>query len=359
MRRALLLLTVFSSVALAQKNPDLEKAQQLLAQKRYPDALKALEAAEKKGGLDRDSFLTLLETKGLALASTNKLEAAELAFRAVLGVDPRRELSGKYAGAVNKPIDAAKAWLKENGPISIVALDPGTSAGRVKQVSLAVKNDPQNVVKAVKFYVKMDGGSWKPSDAALVNGAASLDTDADAVEWWAELQDATKNQVAFLGSALKPIRNTAPAPVAAAPAPAPEKKPEPVAAAAEPTPAPAPKAEAAVTTMATPSVSGTRIAGYALLGAGVIALGVGTYFGITANSEAAAIRMANVPGANAQELFARDQARIQSATLANVFIISGAAVAAGGAVLWFLGAPDAPVAVVPMGPTGLAVTGRF
>lgn len=357
MRRTLLLGTLLaSSLVWAQKNPDLEKAQQLLAQRKYPDALKALEAAEKKGGLDRDSFLTLLESKGLALASTNKLEAAELAFRAVLGVDPRRELSGKYAGAVNKPIDAAKAWLKDNGPISIVALDPGVSAGRVKQVSLAVKNDPQAVVKAVKFYVKMDGGSWKPNDAALVNGAASLDTDADAVEWWAELQDASKNQVAFLGSALKPIRNTAPAPVAVAPPPAPEKTPEPEPVKAEP--APAPRADAAVTTT-TPSVSGTRIAGYALLGAGVIALGVGTYFGITSSGQFAAIQADNVPGANQVDLFARDQARIQNATLANVFLISGAAVAAGGAVLWFLGAPDAPVAVVPMGPTGLAVTGRF
>lgn len=358
MGRIVFLAALVSSVAFAQKNPDLEKAQQLLAQKKYAEALKALEAAEKKGGLDRDSFLTLLETKGLAQASTNKLDQAELSFRAVLGVDPRRELSGKYAGVVNKPIDAAKAWIKENGPVSIVALDPGTSAGRVKQVSLAVKNDPQNVVKAVKFYVKMDGGSWKPMDASLVNGAASLDTDADAVEWWAELQDDKKNQVAFLGSALKPIRNTAPAPVAVtpAPAPAPEKKVD--APKAEPTPAPVAKAEPAVTTTA-PSVSGTRIAGYALMGAGVIALGVGIAFGVTSNGQAAAIRMANVPGANQAELFAQDQARIQNATLANVFVISGAVAAAGGAVLWFLGAPEAPVAIVPMGPTGLAVTGRF
>jgi hypothetical protein len=357
MVRAVLLASFLSSVAFAQKNPDLEKAQQLLAQKKYPEALKALEAAEKKGGLDRDSFLTLLETRGLAQASTNKLDQAELSFRAVLGVDPRRELSGKYAGVVNKPIDAAKAWLKENGPVSIVALDPGTSAGRVKQVSLAVKNDPQNVVKAVKFYVKLDGGSWKPMDASLVNGAASLDTDADAVEWWAELQDDKKNQVAFLGSALKPIRNTAPAPVAVAPAPAPEKKVD--APKAEAMPAPVARAEPAVTTTTAPSVSGTRIAGYALMGAGVIALGVGLAFGVTSNGQAAAIRMANVPGANQAELFAQDQARIQNATLANVFVISGAVAAAGGAVLWFLGAPEAPVAIVPMGPMGLAVTGRF
>jgi hypothetical protein len=350
MSRVVLLTTFVSAVALAQKNPDLEKAQTLLAQRKYPDALKALEAAEKKGGLDRDSYLTLLESKGLALASTNKLEQSELAFRAVLGVDPRRELSGKYVGAVNKPIDAAKAWIAENGPISIVALEPGISRGRVTQLSLAVKNDPQRVVKAVKFYVRMDSGSWKPTDAALVNGAASLDVDAVSADWWAELQDDRKNQVAFLGSALKPLRATVPAPVAAVPAPAPEKQAEPAAA----TPAPA-----ATATAAPPGVSGLRVAGYVTAGVGLATLGVGSVFGITANAQAADIRAANVPGANQAALFDQDQKRIMNATTANVLFISGAVLAVGGVVLWFLGAPEAPVAIVPMGPTGLAVTGRF
>ncbi|MCA2977428.1 MAG: tetratricopeptide repeat protein [Myxococcaceae bacterium] len=350
MSRVILLTTLASAVAFAQKNPDLERAQSLLAQRKYPDALKALEAAEKKGGLDRDSYLTLLESKGLALASTNKLEPAELAFRAVLGVDPRRELSGKYVGAVNKPIDAAKAWVAENGPISIVALEPGISGGQVTQLSLAVKNDPQRVVKAVKFYVRMDGGSWKPTDAALVNGAASLDLTALAADWWAELQDDRKNQVAFLGSALKPLRATVPAPVAAAPPPAPEKQVEPAAT------TPAPVATAAA---APPGVSGLRIAGYVTAGVGLATLGVGTFLGVSSNAQAEAIRAANVPGANQAVLFEQDQARIATAVTANVLFIAGAVLVAGGGVLWFLGAPEAAVAIVPMGPTGLAVTGRF
>lgn len=274
MRGAVLSVVLLASTALAQKNPDLEKAQQLLAQRKYPDALKALDAAEKKGGLDRDSYLTLLESKGIALASTNKLDLAELAFRAELGLDPKRELSGKYAGAINKAIDAAKEWIKANGPIEVTALEPGVSSGRVKQVSLAVKNDPQKVAKAVKFYVKADGGSWKPSEAVLTNGAASLDADAEAVEWWAELQDDKKNQVAFLGSALRPIKNVAPAPAPVAVAkPEPKEEPKPVAEVKpEPKPEPAP-VEAVATTSST---SGLRIVGYAVAGAGLVELGVGT-----------------------------------------------------------------------------------
>jgi hypothetical protein len=363
MTRALLLIATLSSFgALAQKNPDLEKAQQLLAQRKYPDALKALEAAEKKGSMDRDSYLTLLESKGLAYASTNKADKAEEYFRSVLCLDPKRELAGKYAGAVGKPITAAIEWAKQNGALELVALEPGVSDGRVKQISFAVKNDPLKLVKAVKFYVRTDGGSWKPTPGAVTNGSGSLDVDAAQVEWWAETQDLNSNQVAFLGSALKPVKNAAPAPVAVAVV---EKKPEPK---EEPKPVltPEPKKEepapvAATVTEPAASTSTLRIVGYALMGAGVVALGLGTYFGLTYNSERQAIRDALMSGGSSQSaLFARDQAAIQTGTLANVMFITGGALAAGGAVLWFVGGnSSSSMAIMPLGTNGLAVSGTF
>lgn len=356
MTRALLLaLTLLSVPALAQKNPELEKAQAQLAQKKYAEALKSLEAAEKKGGLDRDSYLTLLESKGLAFASTNKPDKAEEAFRSVLVLDPRRELAGKYAGAVGKPIAAAIEWAKSNGALELVPLEPGTANGRVKQVSFAVKNDPLKLVKVVKFYVKTDGGAWKPTDGTLVNGAASMDVDAESVEWWAETQDDKKSQVAFLGSALRPVKSVAPAPVVVAKQDPPKEEPKPVLT-PEPKPEPAP-----VVTEPVATSSPLRPVGYALLGAGVIALGVGAYFGVTASSERAAIRMALMSGSSTQAaLFERDQAAIRNATIANALFIGGGALAAGGAVLWFIGGSESSsMALVPMGPTGLAVTGTF
>lgn len=362
MTRALILIAALGSFeALAQKNPDLEKAQQLLAQRKYPDALKALEAAEKKGSMDRDSYLTLLESKGLAYASTNKMDKAEEYFRSVLCLDPKRELAGKYAGAVGKPITAAIEWARQNGALELVALDPGVSDGRVKQISFAVKNDPLKLAKAVKFYVRTDGGSWKPTAGVVTNGSGSLDVDAAQVEWWAETQDLNSNQVAFLGSALKPVKNAAPAPVAVAVV---EKKPEPKEE-PKPTLTPEPKKEeplpAATVTEPATSTSPLRIVGYALLGAGVVALGVGTYFGLTYNSERQAIREALMSGSSTQSaLYARDQAAIQSGTLANVMFISGGALVAGGAVLWFVGGTSSSsVAITPLGANGLAVTGTF
>jgi len=353
MTRVLLTALALSSLtAFAQKNPDLEKAQAQLAQRKYADALKSLEAAEKKGGLDRDSYLTLLESKGLALAQTNKAAAAELSFRAVLCLDPKRELAGKYAGPVGQPIAAAMAWAKTNGALELVALDPGTADGRVKQVSFAVKNDPLKLVKVVKFYVKSDGGSWKPTPGVLTNGAASLDTDAEVVEWWAETQDDKSSQVAFLGSALRPVKNVAPAPVVAKQQDAPKSQPAPVL-----TPEPVPAPVAAVTDTAS---SPLRPIGYGLLGAGVIALGVATYFGLTYNSERAAIREALMNGSASQaSLYERDQAAIRNGVIANALFISGGALAAGGAVLWLMGGTSSSMALVPMGTHGLAVTGSF
>src|SRR4051812_14748318 len=101
----------------AQKNPELEKAQKLLASKKYADALKALEAAEKKGGLDHDSYMTLLESKGLSQASLNKVDPATESFKALLSIDPRRDLEGKYKGDVVKAITAAQEWVKANGAL--------------------------------------------------------------------------------------------------------------------------------------------------------------------------------------------------------------------------------------------------
>ena len=357
MKRALLLtLSLASLSALAQKNPDLEKAQALLAQRKYADALKAIEAAEKKGGLDRDSYLTLLESKGLALASTNKLDKAEESFRAVLGLDPKRELAGKYSGAIGKPIAAAQEWIKANGALELVALDPGTADGRVKQISFAVKNDPLKLIKVVKFFLKMDGGSWKPVQGVLTNGAASIDTDAATVEWWAETQDDNKNQVAFLGSAVRPVKNVAPAVVAVA-----EKKVV-DAAKEEPKLTPEPKSEPVVAVTAETASSPLRPISYGLLGAGVIGLGVATYFGVTYNSQRQLIRddLAANRGTQA-ELYERDQAAIRNGTIANVLFIAGGALVASGAVLWFVGGSSSSTSMglVPMGTNGVAVTGSF
>jgi len=81
--------------------------------------------------------------------------------------------------------------------------------------------------------------------------------------------------------------------------------------------------------------------GLIVAGAGVVALGVGTYFGIRASSKNGDAEDAGCAGAvcgQAQGLELTQQAQ-DAATLANIFVIGGVALAAAGVVV-YLTAPD-------------------
>ncbi|MFT3713608.1 MAG: hypothetical protein QM817_38615 [Archangium sp.] len=371
MRSLWLLVTLAAASAFAQRNPDLEKAQTLLAQKKYDAALKAIEAAAKKGNLERESLLTLLESRGLAEASLGKTDKAEESFRAVLQLDARRDLTGKYTGKVATVVAAAKEWFKNNGGIEVGPLDPGAADGRVTQVSLFVRNDPLKLINRAKFYVRTDGGAWKPQDAKVINGAAAIDTNGNSVDWWAELVSEEGNQLMFLGSAGKPIKQTAPAPVAVAkveerPAvvDAPKKTEEP-----KVTPKEERLEKPEVTTTASTGGSALRPVGYVFVGLGVAAVGVGAYFGITANGMRESIKADLMAGrSSATELYTRDQAAITNSIIANTLFISGAAVAVTGAIFWLVGGSSSSGAgggvtsVVPVMTNnggGVAMSGTF
>ena len=353
----LILVALGALTASAQRSQELEKAQQLLAQKKYDAALKSLAAASKKGGLERESLLTLLESRGLAEASLGQTQKAEESFRSVLQLEPRRELTGKYTGKAAAVIAAAKEWFKEHGGIELGPLDAGAQDGRVKQISLFVKNDPLKLISQVRFYVRKDGGAWKPVEASLANGAAATDVDAEVVEWWAEALSEKKDQLMFLGSAGKPIKQSAPVPVVVAkaepvkevvsdaPAKEPEKKLTPV--------------EKQPDWREQPATTGSpvRTAGLVVLGVGVVAVAVGTYFGVTSSSQRAAVKVDLASGARTQaELYAADQEAIGNARIANIMLIGGGVAAAAGVIMVVVGKD---VAVVPGAGGGVTVLGKF
>jgi tetratricopeptide (TPR) repeat protein len=331
----------------AQKNPELEKAQKLLASKKYADALKALEAAEKKGGLDHDSYMTLLESKGLCQASLKKADAATDAFKALLALDPRRDLEGKYKGDVVTAISAAQEWVKANGALVVAAREPLAQGGKVKQVSLQVKSDPLKWAQAARIHVKQADGSWKPADVAFTDGVAKADTDAATVELWAEVHDAQKNQLLFVGSSIRPVKQSAPAEVAEAPKPAPAPAPEPEKPAAVAAAAPAataataePAPAAAVEVSETPKSSGSalRTVSYPVFGVGVVAAAVGIYFGASASSARTSILADQMAATmTAQMLYDRDQARIGQATAANALFITAGVLAVAAIVMFIAG----------------------
>jgi hypothetical protein len=356
--RALYLTVVCASVAFAQaKIVELEKAQELMGIKKYAAALKSLDVAAKRTGIDRDSWLTILELKGLAEAQLGKAALAESTFKQLLSLDLKRNLVGKYSGKPAAPIAAAQAFVLNSGPLEAIALEPGAENGVLKQISVGVKSDPIGMAKIVKFHVKALSGAWKQTESPLSNGSATCDVNESNIEYWIEVLGERSTQLVFLGTAVKPLKAMAPAPV--------------VAAVVKPVPAEEPRltmtpVEKNVETMAVQTEAPTegsilRPISYGLMGAGVVAVGVGVYFGVTSSGLRDGIKKdLAAGGANQEALYKRDQQAIADATIANVLFAAGGAVAVTGGILWFVSGDKAPatVAIVP-GLQGVSVSGSF
>ena len=111
-------------------------------------------------------------------------------------------------------------------------------------------------------------------------------------------------------------------------------------------------------------LSGKRVASFALMGGGVVVAAVGIAFGAGSNGTKAKVTGAatdssgRITGLTQKEALALDAQQRTEASVANVFIITGAALAAGGVTLFILSIDDTKVALVPSA-GGLGLTGTF
>ena len=125
----------------------------------------------------------------------------------------------------------------------------------------------------------------------------------------------------------------------------------------EPKLTPAPKVEERLEVQPTMRGSPLRPVGFVLLGLGVAAAGVGTYFGISANGVRETVKQSLAAGGfDPAELYARDQGAIASARLANIMFAVGGGLGLTGILFAILGHD---VAVVPGAGGGVTVLGNF
>ena len=136
--------------------------------------------------------------------------------------------------------------------------------------------------------------------------------------------------------------------------------PQPLAASAAPEAAPPAAVEPAADSRESHAGSGQRTAAFITGGAGIVALGLGTYFGIDAmskNSDAedqCPNNECSSPGFEAHE------SAQTSATLANVFVIGGGALVAAGLVLYFTAPkPEHASAQLRLGPSSASLSVKF
>jgi len=125
---------------------------------------------------------------------------------------------------------------------------------------------------------------------------------------------------------------------------------------------PAPDSSRFTAPRASPSKSSQPLVGIIVGAAGVVAIGVGSVFGAVALSKKgdADDRCDGSSCADARGVALNGEAQ-DAATLANVFVIGGAALAVTGVVL-YLTAPtqeQAPSARVALRPSGVSLEGAF
>jgi hypothetical protein len=96
--------------------------------------------------------------------------------------------------------------------------------------------------------------------------------------------------------------------------------------------------------------------GYAAVGAGALAAGVGAGFGISSKGIRDGITRDLAAGRPQSELVEPDRTAIRQGQIANGLFIAGGALAATGVVLYFL-AGD--VEVTPGGAGGLSISGKL
>ncbi|MBK7864581.1 MAG: hypothetical protein IPJ65_39465 [Archangiaceae bacterium] len=262
---------------------ELDKAARLTLEQRYEAAARSLETVARQSGNKREVMLRLFELQGVVFAQLAQEAKARAAFRQLLSLDPQRELNGKYTGRVMKIFQEAQAWSQENGGLELLAEAAALDAkGKVQQIAVKVKNDALKLGRKVRFTVRPQDGKWGELDGELQGPYASVGTEADGVEWFAELLGERDAVLAQVGSPKSPVREGSmkekapvvrevPAPLAEKPDRAPTLEPR-----------PDPVHEPEVVPRSEPAASGNeglRAVGYSALVLGMASLVAGTVMG--------------------------------------------------------------------------------
>ncbi len=189
------------------KSAELDRAARLVFDQRYEAAARALEQAWRQSGNRREAVLRILELQGVVYAQLGQEAKSLAAFEQLIALDPKRELSGKYSAKVLKPFSGAQAWAADNPSLEVGA-EPAAvdGSGKVLQIAVKVKNDALKLVKKVRFTSRPEGGKWSDQLVEVQGAYASAGTDADGLEWYADVLGERDMVLASVGSPKAPVK---------------------------------------------------------------------------------------------------------------------------------------------------------
>jgi hypothetical protein len=353
--RALMLWACVVAVALSA-NPDLEKAVRLVGDLQYAEAQGALDAALKRTGNDRDTLVHIYELQGIVYGTLNQATKAAKAFQTMLVLDPDHKPGGDNPPRVMTPFYEARGRAADLGKLDAKPLTAAVAGGRVAQLAVEVTADPLKMVKKVRFHFKVDDKPWADPSAEVVGKNASVNTDGYSVKWWAQVLGDRDAVLVEIGSDAGPRQEGSPAPVVSN-----DIKVAPRDDVAAPPLPPPTTARASVSE----GPSTMRVASLGLMGAGVVALGVGVALGVLSFVDRNAVNNATrnqtgvVTGIKQTDAYALDATVRWAAPAANVLFAVGGALALGGVLLFILSpSSSGSLALVPSGP-GLSLAGSF
>src|SRR5438309_6322970 len=173
------MLAALAAVCLALgANPELDKAEKLIAEVRYADAARALATAWTTPANSRAEVLRILELEGIAAGTLSHPAESQQFFRKLLSLDPEHKLPTGLPPRVRTPFFEAKGSISETGPLRFEQTPPRVQGGLVESIGIKVAADPMDLSHAVRFHWRVPGGPWSSSEAALSKGEARLTVDA-------------------------------------------------------------------------------------------------------------------------------------------------------------------------------------
>jgi hypothetical protein len=317
--------------------PSLSAARKAWSKVDYTATQKAIDDCLEYEGNPREVLIELYEMQGIMAASRRQMDVARDAFRRVFTIDPKHQ-PADLSPRIATPYLEAQSQVASEGALELTR-ESARFNDEAVTVILAVKGNSLKLATSVRLHARADGGRWQKLDTPVA--APRFVVRGRKVEWWAELLGANVAQLELLGSAAQPHVEEAPSLVP------PDSPPPPVPLVEAPAPA-------------SGSLSNARLAGIILGGAGIVALAVGIVFGIFSQQQRAEFATTDPNGGiTRQKALDLQSQAISDAVLANVLMISGGALIAGGLLLEILNPGGAAeVALVPSR-SGLALSGRW
>jgi tetratricopeptide (TPR) repeat protein len=171
--RVLVLLLLFPAIARGQDA--LGEAGRLLDNLDFKGALKestrALESAQAGPGELVEAYRIL----GLSLSALQRADESLAAFKKLLSIDPKFQISPDISPKLSAPFYLAVGIAKELAPISLNHVPSGLrNSPTPKEVSVRLEADPQHLVGKLRICHRVGSGPWIRSNPVEVSEPGSF-----------------------------------------------------------------------------------------------------------------------------------------------------------------------------------------